>query len=114
MPVESLSRKAGAVQAPIRRQRSWSHASRKRGEVLHPDADKPSTERQATPSQWIYTEPHAIRLARVRRSTRRLSRNRNLLFETEICDFRQNLYRAAISAPLGKTLWPNPMTCILF
>jgi len=50
--------------------------------------------------------PYGLRVFTAR--PRRPSRNRSLFFETEICDFRRDRYRAACSAPLSKPCGPTP------
>src|ERR1039457_1109492 len=67
----------------------------------------------ATQSKWFYTEPNAIRVARVRRPVVR-AEIAACFFETEICDFRQDRYRAAYSAPLSRPCGPTRLRAFGF
>jgi len=42
------------------------------------------------------------------------SRNRSLLIETEICDFRRDRESCSLLSPAEETPWPNSTTCIRF
>src|SRR5664279_613398 len=67
----------------------------------------------ATQSKWFYTEPNAIRVARVRRPVVP-AEIAACFFETEICDFRQDRYRAAYSAPLSRPCGPTGLRAVSY